>query len=76
MYNPPIKQPSKCVPFTLCKKVEQLVDDVIEKKVVHLLKNLWTSPVVLVAKTNERTRFCVDYRKFYLSHKDGCLSST
>ena len=64
MYNPPIKQPPKCVPFTLCKKVEQLVDDVIEKKVVHLLKSLWTSPVVLVAKTNERTRFCVDYRKF------------
>ena len=64
MYNQPIKQPPKCVPFTLCKKVEQLVDDVIEKKVVHPLKSLWTSPVVLVAKTNKRTRFCVDYTKF------------
>ena len=29
MYNPPIKQPPMCDSFTLCKKVEQLVDDVM-----------------------------------------------
>ena len=59
--NPPIKQPPapRHIPFALHKKVEhaQLVDDMIQKKVVHSSKNPWpwASPVVLAAKKSGET---------------------
>ena len=59
----PIRQPPRRIPFALRKKVEQLVEDMIQQKVVHPPKSPWASPVVLVAKKNGETRFCVDYRK-------------
>ena len=61
--SPPIKQHSRRIPFALRKKVEKLVDDMLEKKVMHPSKSPWASPVVLVAKKNGDTRFCVDYRR-------------
>ena len=59
----PIRQPPRHIPFALRKKVEKPVEDTIKKKVVHLSKRPWASPVALVAKKNRETRFCVDYRK-------------
>ena len=61
--SPPIKQHARCIPFALCKKVKELVYDMLEKKVVHPSKSPWASPVVLVAKKNGDPRFCVDYRR-------------
>ena len=61
--SPPIKQPVRRIPFALRRKVEELVDDMLQKKVIHPSKSPWASPVVLVAKKNGDTRFCVDYRR-------------
>ena len=61
--SPPIKQPARRAPFALRRKVEELVDDMLQKKVIHPSKSPWASPVVLVAKKNGDTRFCVDYRR-------------
>ena len=61
--NLPIKQPARHIPFALRRKVEELVDDMLQKQVIHPFKSHWASPVVLVDKKNEDTRFCVDYRR-------------
>ena len=34
-----------------------------EQEVIQPSKNPWASPIVLVAKKDGTTRFCVDYRK-------------
>ena len=61
--SPPIKQHARRVPFALRKTVEELVDDMLEKKVIRASKSPWASLVVLAAKKNGDTRFCVDYRR-------------
>lgn len=61
----PIRQPLRHIPLLF----EQLVEDMIQKKVVHPSKSPWASPVVLVAKKNGKTRFCVDYGKWNLVTK-------
>ena len=63
IYSPPIKQHARRIPFALRKKVEELVDDMLEKKVIHASKSPWASPVVLVTKKNGDIRCCVDYRR-------------
>ena len=63
IYSPPIKQHARRIPFALRKKVEELVDDMLEKKVIHASKSTWASPVVLVTKKNGDIRCCVDYRR-------------
>ena len=75
--SPPIKQLTKCIPFALHRKVEEVVDDMLQKQVIHPSKSHWASPVVLVAKRNVDTRFCAKIEFSYKDQmKDGCLSST
>ena len=45
-----IKQPARHIPFALRRKVEELVDDILQKQVIHLSKSPWASPIVLVVK--------------------------
>ena len=59
----PINQPPRHIPFAPHNKVKQVVDDMTQRKVVYPPKSPWVSPVILVAKKNGETRFCVDYRK-------------
>ena len=35
----------------------------LDNKLIQESTSSWASPVVLVAKKNEKKRFCVDYRK-------------
>ena len=44
-------------------KVSQLVQEMLEQGIVKHSSSPWASPVVLVAKKDGSTRFCVDYRK-------------
>ena len=59
----PLRQPPRRVPFVLRSKVNTLVDDMLDQGVVVPSSSPWASPVVLVAKKDGSTRFCVDYRR-------------
>ena len=45
------------------EKVQQLLQDMLDKKIISPSKSPWASPVVLVQKKNGSVRFCIDYRK-------------
>ena len=58
----PIKQYPRCVPFSLRGKVEEMIKKMEEQGVIQPSHSPWASPIVLVAKKDSSTRFCVDYR--------------
>ena len=49
-----IRQPPRCIPFALRKKVEQLVEDMIQKKVVHPSKSLGRVQLSLLSRKMEK----------------------
>ena len=59
----PVRQPPRRVPFSLCPKVEKLVEEMLEQGVITPSSSPWASPIDLVAKKDGTTRFCVDYRR-------------
>ena len=61
--HPPIKQQSRRTPFCHKEKISQLVNDVLEKKVIQPSSSAWVSPIVLVPKKDGTQHFCVDYRR-------------
>ena len=44
-------------------KIKDLVARMLERDIIRPLRSPWTSPVVLVAKKDGSTHFCVDYCK-------------
>ena len=81
---PPLRQPPRCIPFALREKVEEMVEEILEQGVIEPSKSPWASPIVLVAKKDGSTRFCVDYRMlnsvtkkdvYPLPHIDDILDS-
>ena len=61
--HPPIKQQPRRTPFCHKEKISQLVNDMLEKKVIQPSSSAWASPIVLVPKKDGTQRFCVDYRR-------------
>lgn len=61
--HPPIRQPARRIPFALREKVENMVGEMLEQGVIQPSQSPWASPVVLVAKKDGSTRFCIDYRR-------------
>ena len=59
--HPPVYQPARRTPFALRAKVEEMVEDMVDQGVVQPSTSPWASPIVLVAKKDGSTRFCVDY---------------
>ena len=57
----PLRQLPRRIPFALRGKVEEMVEDMLERGVIQHSKSPWASPIVLVAKKDGTTRFCVDY---------------
>ena len=45
------------------KKVEEMADEMLDKRIVEHSSSPWASPIVLVSKQDGSTRFCVDYRR-------------
>ena len=61
--HPPCRQPVRRISFALRDKVDWMVGDMLAQGVIRSLKSPWASPIVLVAKRDGSTRFCVDYRR-------------
>ena len=59
----PIRQHPRRVPLPHRGTVQDLLKDMLEKKVISPSKSPWASPIVLVKKKDGTTRFCVDYRR-------------
>ena len=59
----PIKQQVRRTPFALRKKIEELVEEMLEQEVIEPSESPWASPIVLVKKKDGDVRFCVDYRR-------------
>ena len=59
----PVRQHPRRVPFSLRGKVCELIKDMLDQGVVVPSASPWASPIVLVAKKDGSTRFCMDYRK-------------
>ena len=59
----PIRQPVRRTPFALRKKVDTLIQEMLEQQVIEPSESPWASPIVLVQKKDGGVRFCVDYRK-------------
>ena len=60
-------EPIRSTPYKVPQKLELQVSDEIDKMldmgVVRPSKSPWASPVVIVPKSDQTIRFCVDYRK-------------
>ena len=61
--HPPIKQPSRRVPFSVRGEIHKMVGDMLEARVIQESSSPWASPIVLVKKKDGSLRFCVDYRR-------------
>ena len=59
----PMKQPPRRIPFSLREKVCELTQEILDHGVIQPSSSPWASPIVLVAKKDGSTQFCVDYRK-------------
>ena len=67
--NLPVKQPERRVPFSLRSKVRELTWKMLNQGVIQPSSSPWASSIVLVAKKDGSTRFCVDYRKLNMITK-------
>ena len=61
--TPPIWQSVRRLPPKRRSEVQQLLQSMLHNGVVEPSRSPWASPIVLVKKKDESTRFCVDYAK-------------
>ena len=59
----PIKQAPRRVPIHRQPIVQEELDGMLERGVIEPCESPWASPIVLAAKKDGTTRFCVDYRR-------------
>ncbi|KAK6027021.1 zinc knuckle [Ostertagia ostertagi] len=61
--HPPIRQKTRPVPYSVRKKVDDMLSDLKDRKIIEESQSPWASPIVLVAKKDGSTRLCIDYRE-------------
>ena len=62
-FEPVIKQNLRRIPMHKKQEVKELLNDMLEREVIRPSNSPWSSPIVLVKKKDNTTRFCVDFRK-------------
>ena len=60
---PPVRQQVCCIPPSRRSEVKQVVQDMLQRRVIQESSSPWASPIVLAKKKDGSTRFCVDYRR-------------
>ena len=60
---PPIKQAPRSIPFHKQGKVQTMIDEMLDNKIIENSNSPWASPVVLAPKPDGTIRFCIDYRR-------------
>lgn len=58
----PIRQRPRRHPMGQREKVEQQINDMLDRNVIKPSVSPWSSPIVLVNKKDGSKRFCIDYR--------------
>ena len=59
----PIRQQARRIPFALRSNVDNMTEEMLEQGIIQPSRSPWASPIVLVAKKDGTTRFCVDYQR-------------
>ena len=67
----PIRQPPRRLPLANKEETEKAILEMQKQNVIEPSSSLWSLPIVLVGKKDWSTRFCVDYRKVNVTHKDS-----
>ena len=67
-----IRLPPRRLPITKQDVEQSEVQKMLDRGIIEPYQSSWASPVVLVAKKDGSTRFCMDYRKLNdVTHKDA-----
>ena len=60
--HPPIELRPYRTPLTICKVINNAVDEMLEAKIIERSKSPWSFPVDIVDMKDGSQRFCVDFR--------------
>ena len=67
----PIRQQPRRLPLCKREEAERAIKEMKELDVIEPSTSPWSSPIVLASKKDGSTRFCVDYCKLNITHKDS-----